>query len=382
MVVGVNDPWFCTQSGVGMSRTQFDELLPRLVRDPGMKQAQWDHAASKGVFMMPLLESPNITALSWAAKHPAFSGVVELSNEPFWNSISASSWVKTWGPVIDQIDALYPSVQLLAPIDDWPTAHTSGPGTSAWTQQLFAARPSLRQEIDGWAIHPYFDGGPAQALQHLQNGINALKANGVPNPRMFCTEMGWSRQNTSEGNQAAFAQSFLTGAALKPEVAAVLWYQDNDTERPTDAGWNRDAGFGLYKEPASGNWSDTWTKAQVWSVWKKAITASPTGDFRAQTTQTATVTVSLDGTSKPVPITVTSTALAAVRAVQAVNATGGTQMKLHPKVKAGAGVGGVGALVAWIVGQYGVPVPPEVAVAVNTIVAFVASYLTSSTPTP
>ena len=54
--------------------------------------------------------------------------------------------------------------------------------------------------------------------------------------------------------------------------------------------------------------------------------------------------------------------------------------KIHPKVKAGASVGGVGALIAWIVGQYGVPVPPEVAVAVNTIVAFVASYITKSTP--
>lgn len=52
-------------------------------------------------------------------------------------------------------------------------------------------------------------------------------------------------------------------------------------------------------------------------------------------------------------------------------------MKLHPKVAAAGGAGAVGALVAWIVGQYGVPIPPEAAAAVSTLVTFAAGYLKS-----
>ena len=275
VVVGMNCPWFCTGNDTGQAYAQVDELLPKVIRDPGLKQARWDHAASKGVQMMPLLESPNISALAWAVKHPAFSGVVELSNEPFWNGISAASWVNTWAPVIDGIKQDYPDVKLLAPIDDWPASRSSGPGTAAWTEQLLAARPSLKTEIYGWAIHPYEDDSPTLALAHLQNGIDALRANGIPSPRMFCTEWGWSRFNVTEAVQATNAQAFLKGVALKPEVEWVFWYQLNDTLRQGATGWNRDAGFGLLREPASANWDDLWAKASVWQVMRDAISASP-----------------------------------------------------------------------------------------------------------
>jgi len=52
--------------------------------------------------------------------------------------------------------------------------------------------------------------------------------------------------------------------------------------------------------------------------------------------------------------------------------------ELHPKVKAAAQFSVGGALASWIVAQYGVPVPPEAAIAVNAIVALIAAYLKPS----
>lgn len=276
-VIGLNCPWFTDKSGVGMSRTQVGELLPKVIRDTGHQQAQWDYAASLGLKMLPKLQSTSeVSVLSWMAGHPAFCGVVELYNEPFWiGGETASQYVAAWGPVIDQIKASYPTVRVTFAIDDWPTGHNTSPGgTAQWVSDIFALRPSLKTDVYGWAVHPYEDDGPAAALQHLQNCIDALRANGVPNPLIFCTEWGWSRWNTSEANQSAYAKAFIDGAAQKPEVAALCWYQTND-----DNEGNRNAFFGLYKLPASGNWSDVWTKAQVWQVMYDAIAASPAAAF-------------------------------------------------------------------------------------------------------
>lgn len=53
-------------------------------------------------------------------------------------------------------------------------------------------------------------------------------------------------------------------------------------------------------------------------------------------------------------------------------------MPVHPKTKAVIPSGIGGALVAWIVGQYGVHIPPEVAAAGATLVNFAWSWMTSS----
>ena len=253
---------------------QILDINPQIIRDPAHNKASWDWvAAHTRAKILPEIEETSDTGfLSWAVNNPAFSGIVELSNEPFWTTghtpYTAQAWVQQWGPVIDFIKRTYPNVKLTAPIDDWPTAHDSSPGTAGWTQQLLAARPALKTEMYGWAIHPYCDfGGAPCALQHLQNGISALKANGVSSPHMFATEWGWSRGVVSESTQASNAQGFL--ASAPPELEASFWYQINDNNG-TSA---RENGFGLYKFLIAGNWG-SWTPAAALNVIKTASAAA------------------------------------------------------------------------------------------------------------
>lgn len=51
-------------------------------------------------------------------------------------------------------------------------------------------------------------------------------------------------------------------------------------------------------------------------------------------------------------------------------------MPVNPKVTAATIAGAVTIILVWVVGQLGVNVPPEVASAVTTILAFAAGYLT------
>jgi hypothetical protein len=249
---------------------QILDINPQIIRDPAHNKASWDWvAAHTRAKVLPQIESTGDTGfLSWAVNHPAFSGIVELSNEPFWAAghtpYTAQAWVQQWGPVIDFIKRTYPNVKMTAPIDDWPTAHDSSPGTAGWTQQLLAARPALKTEMYGWAIHPYCDSGGAPcALQHLQNGINALKANGVSSPNMYATEWGWSRGVVSESTQAANAQAFL--ASTPPELKASFWYQINDNYGSSA----RENGFGLYRFLTLGDWG-SWTSVSAKNVIKAA----------------------------------------------------------------------------------------------------------------
>lgn len=256
-----------------------------LVRDAVHSRAAWDYAATKGRYMLAHFESADanviLANLAWMVTHPAYSGVVELSNEPFWNGISAQSWVNSWGPVISAIRAKYPNgeCKLLAPIDDWPTARSTGPGTAAWTQQLIAARPSLRTEMHGWAVHPYNDYGPQGCYDHSINAINALKANGVTNPVLWGTEIGWSRTSPTpctEQQQADYARAFLSQTG--PLYEAVFWYQMDDNPGNSVA---RERGFGLYQLSSNVDWTGApWRETAVHAAWKAAAAASPSGDFR------------------------------------------------------------------------------------------------------
>lgn len=56
-------------------------------------------------------------------------------------------------------------------------------------------------------------------------------------------------------------------------------------------------------------------------------------------------------------------------------------LNLHPKVAAGALASAVAALVVWAA-SYWVVVPAEVGVALTTLLAFAAGYLTPSTSAP
>lgn len=50
-------------------------------------------------------------------------------------------------------------------------------------------------------------------------------------------------------------------------------------------------------------------------------------------------------------------------------------MKPHPKVAAGTTAGAASIVLVWLLGQAGVSVPPEVASAITTLLAFAGGYL-------
>ena len=46
-----------------------------------------------------------------------------------------------------------------------------------------------------------------------------------------------------------------------------------------------------------------------------------------------------------------------------------------PKVIAAGAMGGVTIILVWLLGQFGVDVPPEVASSITTVLSFIAGYL-------
>jgi len=268
-LIGVNAEWFMGTPSNTVSKAQVDATLPAVIRDPHLVQAAWDYCASKGIKVLPNILSASMPP-SWIFTHPAYVGVCEIGNEPFWaagGTISAATWINQFGPLLDQLEAK--NIAYTVPLDDWPTAHDNSPGAAGWQDQLFAARPSLKTKAHGFAVHPYGDSGPSQAQSHLDNVISCLKARGIANPLIYATEWGWSRTGTnavSEATQATYAQSFLSTAA--PKCVLMTWFQINDENKSA----GRDSGFGLYKQNTDGNWS-AWTAVAVQSVIQKAAKA-------------------------------------------------------------------------------------------------------------
>jgi hypothetical protein len=268
-VIGINSPWFASWPN-GQAVAQYDELAPTIIRDAQHVRATWDYAASKGRFMLAHFETPDLSAMSWMLTHKAFSGVVELSNEPFWNGISPESWVSSWGGVIDTWAS---RVKLLAPIDDWPDAHNASGGTADWTKRLFTAKPDLKTKIYGYAVHPYGDAGVSTSVSHTQNCVAALKANGVSSPRLWATELGLSSAISTEQAQADYTSGLLSQVA--PLYEAIFLYQNNDN--PGNA-VVRERGFGLYAV-VNGSWDNVWRKKPAYAPYKSACAASPSGNF-------------------------------------------------------------------------------------------------------
>jgi Beta-galactosidase len=127
-----------------------------------------------------------------------------------------------------------------------------------WVPALLAARPQIRSEIDGVAVHPYGT-SPAAVLRHVEALRVVLIDVGLPSVPVDVTEVGWetspatARWFATDEQRAHFIVQ--TGRALaRPAlgVGAYLPYAWTTAERDPA---NEDDWYGIV--PAAGTTEDT-----------------------------------------------------------------------------------------------------------------------------
>jgi len=313
-------------------------------------QGRIDTMTSAGVQFIALVDSDTgltqLSPLSYAStlagQVKQFPGITrwELLNEPFgwWyrgGDNDPASYGKIARAAITTAKLANPKARFYVALrnEGEDVKLKDGTWIQDWNARVLAAAPDLFQLCDGFTCHAYDTPTSVGALLDKTKAWAWSQPGGNGKPFQI-TECNLSDQTSqTEAAEVAAMTGLVQMVKARPWIESLLVYAWKSTSQPWLSFLN----------------SDGTPKASRCAAFKAAVQGP-------------------------------------VQTVKAIEATaiGGNAMKakVHPKVKAGVGVGGVGALVAWIVGQYGVPVPPEVAVAVNTIAAFVASYFTSSTPTP
>jgi hypothetical protein len=169
-----------------------------------------------------LLHSPPATSANYAAyagalaarygpggtfwrEHPQLPQLpaqqFEIWNEPdnpdFWAPMpNAAAYAHLYAAARTAIDAADPSATVLV------GGLTNPPG---FLPEMLAADPSLRDQIDGVAIHPYAY-SPAAVLGRVVRARAVLDANGMSRVPMYVTEFGWTTSPAGALNYAPAAQ--------------------------------------------------------------------------------------------------------------------------------------------------------------------------------
>jgi outer membrane biosynthesis protein TonB len=176
---------------------------------------------------------------------------IELGNEPYFGTMSASSYADTVRPTLERIRELKLPVKVILP------SYVYGSDTS-WIDTLYEHIPNLNAMYDALAFHPYWyghdpaasgPGGPFERIETLRQRMNELGASSKP---IFLTEYGESTANcgsecVSEAVQAEHIGEMIDAVVSHPgwKVGMLSIFQLSDfaTNSP-----NRERQFGLLRE--------------------------------------------------------------------------------------------------------------------------------------
>jgi hypothetical protein len=176
---------------------------------------------------------------------------IELGNEPYFGTMSASEYADTVRPTLERIRELKLPVKVVL------ASYLYGTDTS-WIDTLYEHIPDLNSMYDALAFHPYWyghdpaasgPGGPFERIETLRQRMNALGANSKP---IFLTEYGESTAScgsecVSEAVQAEHIGKMIDAIVTHPGwnvgMLSIFQLSDFATNSP-----NRERQFGLLRE--------------------------------------------------------------------------------------------------------------------------------------
>ncbi len=179
---------------------------------------------------------------------------IELGNEPYFGTMSATEYADTVRPALERIRQLNLPVQVILP--SWVYGEETD-----WVDTLYERIPDLNSLFDGFAYHPYWYGhdpaqhgaaGPFDRIQTLRDTMDGYGATAKP---ILLTEYGESTANcggecVTEQVQAEHLRAMIEGVVARPEwkIERLMIYQLQD--RATN-GTAREEQFGLIRQDGS-----------------------------------------------------------------------------------------------------------------------------------
>jgi Bacterial Ig domain/Glycosyl hydrolase catalytic core len=181
--------------------------------------------------------------------------VVELDNEPYYNSWDGYGGVEQWAvkarDVAKAIKAQHPDKKVLLP-SLAVTNNGDVLDNGVWTPMLYAinrAAPDIWRYVDGIAIHPYTrPDGPSAVfpnLDHLRSELTTIGGYAASLP-FWITEMGWTNTGdvaVSESTAATYMQQLITGLHARADVASLIVYTTSDNPYVSLS----EQGYGVYR---------------------------------------------------------------------------------------------------------------------------------------
>lgn len=156
----------------------------------------------------------------------------EENTDYFWDTgPDPGAYAKLYLAARAAIHAVEPTAQVIVGGVNWPQ---QGIDAISFVQQMFAADPSLRGNVDAFGLHPYA-ASPSGMQQHVVDFRNALDALGEGSAPIDITEFGWDYQGiVDEPGRALEYTNVATGLARSNCGIGLLapydWYDPSPSD--------------------------------------------------------------------------------------------------------------------------------------------------------